>query len=296
MSISQLTIFGVGLIGGSLAKSLKKANYCKKIVGCSRNENNLKRAVELGVIDSYSLDPIDAVKDADMVLLAVPLGAMENVLNKIKNNLRDDAIITDAGSAKASVIEAVNNVFTGGYSHFVAGHPIAGREQSGVEAAIDDLYVGRKTILTPLESTDESALQAVASMWEVAGANVELMQVEQHDKVLAATSHLPHLLAYNLVETLSRSEESEDIFRYAAGGFKDFTRIASSDPVMWRDICMANSSAVLQMIESYQDSLSKLAALIEKKDAEGVIDIFCSAKKSRDVFVKKFQSEIKAKD
>ena len=295
MSISQLTIFGVGLIGGSLAKALKKANYCQKIVGCSRNENNLKRAVELGVIDSYSLDPAEAAKNADIILLAVPLGAMEHVLNKIKHSLRDDAIITDAGSSKASVIAAVNNVFTNGYARFVAGHPIAGREQSGVEAAIDDLYIGRRTILTPLDSTDESAVLAVASMWEVAGANIELMQVEQHDKVLAATSHLPHLLAYNLVETLSRSEESEDIFRYAAGGFKDFTRIASSDPVMWRDICMANSNAILEMIENYQNSLSELASLIENKDAEGVIDIFCSAKKSRDVFVEKFESEISTK-
>ena len=290
--IQQLTIFGVGLIGGSLAKALKKVGYCKKIVGCSRNESHLKHAVELGVIDDYVLDPADAVKNADMILLAVPLGAMEAVLSKIKDNIRADAVITDAGSAKASVIEAVNNVFPAGMPRFVAGHPIAGREQSGVDAAVDDLYIGRRTILTPLESTDDSAVQAVADMWEVAGANVEIMEVKQHDCVLAATSHLPHLLAFNLVDTLAKSKESEDIFRYAAGGFKDFTRIASSDPVMWRDICLANRSAILEMIANYQNSLNELATLIEAEDTDGVMDIFCNAKESRDIFVKKFQADM----
>ena len=288
-SIQQLTIFGVGLIGGSLAKALKKANYCKTIIGCSRNEAHLKRAIELGVIDDYQLNPTEAVAQADMILLAVPLGAMETVLNHIKDALQPNAIITDAGSSKASVIEAVNKAFPQGYTHFVAGHPIAGREQSGVEAAIDDLYVGRRTILTPLETTDKSAIQAVRNMWEAAGSIVEIMDVEQHDKVLAATSHLPHLLAFNLVDTLSKSKESEDIFRYAAGGFKDFTRIASSDPVMWRDICIANRTAILEMIAEYQNSLEQLAALIEANDAQGVMDIFSHAKQARDCFVKKFE-------
>lgn len=289
-SIRQLTIFGVGLIGGSLAKALRKLGYCERIVGCSRNEAHLKRAVELGVIDTYYLDPADAVKNADMILLAVPLGAMEAILGKIKGHLRADAIITDAGSSKASVVDAVESVFTGGYARFVAGHPIAGREQSGVEAAIDDLYIGRCTILTPLSSTDPSALQAVTKMWQAAGAKVEIMDVEQHDKVLAATSHLPHLLAYNLVDTLAKSAESEDIFRYAAGGFKDFTRIASSDPVMWRDICMANRDAVLEMIANYQQSLDHLATLIANGDAESIATIFQDAKKARDIFVKKFEN------
>lgn len=287
--IQQLTIFGVGLIGGSLAKALRKKGYCQKIVGCSRNEDHLKRAVELNVIDDYHLNPIDAVKNADMILLAVPLGAMETVLSKIKNNLLPNAIITDAGSSKASVIEAVNNVFPEGYPRFVAGHPIAGREKSGVEAAIDDLYVGRRTILTPLQSTDPTAIESVKKMWQAAGATVEIMDVEQHDKVLAATSHLPHLLAYNLVDTLSQSAQSEDIFRYAAGGFKDFTRIASSDPVMWRDICIANRTAVLEMISDYQQSLDQIATLITNNDADSLVEIFQNAKNARDKFVKKFE-------
>ncbi len=287
--IHQLTIFGVGLIGGSLAMALKKANYCQKIVGCSRNESHLQHAVELDVIDEYYLDPAKAAENADMILLAVPLGAMETVLKQIKNSLCRDAIITDAGSSKASVIQAVKNVFGADYSQFVAGHPIAGREQSGVDAAIDNLYIGRRTILTPLSTTNELAVQAVAAMWEVAGANVEIMEVEQHDKVLAATSHLPHLLAFNLVDTLAKSKESEDIFRYSAGGFKDFTRIASSDPVMWRDICIANRSAILEMISEYQSSLNQLARYIDNEDADAVIDIFCNAKQARDIFIKKLE-------
>jgi prephenate dehydrogenase len=288
-NIQQLTIFGVGLIGGSLAKALRKVGYCHKIVGCSRHETHLQRAVELDVIDDYFLDPIEAVKNANIILLAVPLGAMETILAKIKNAIPTNCIITDAGSAKESVIHAVERVFPEGCPNFVAGHPIAGREQSGVDAAISDLYQGRRTILTPLASTDHNALRTIQTMWQAAGAQVEIMPVQQHDQVLAATSHLPHLLAYNLVNTLAKSEHSEDIFRYAAGGFKDFTRIASSDPTMWRDICMANRSAILEMINHYQDSLGELAQLIESDNTDAVFDIFSEAKASREQFLKIFK-------
>ena len=289
VKIQQLTIFGVGLIGGSLAKALRKVGYCQKIVGCSRNREHLQRAVDLKVIDSYTLDPLAAVKDADMVLLAVPLGAMETILKLIKPALSSNCIITDAGSAKGSVMAAVERVFPEGCPQFVAGHPIAGREQSGVEAAISDLYHDRRTILTPLDSTHPTALTAVSDMWQAAGARVEIMQVEQHDQVLAATSHLPHLLAYNLVYTLSKSQKSADIFRYAAGGFKDFTRIASSDPIMWRDICSANRTAILDMIATYQSSLSELADLIAQDDSQAVTEIFSEAKDARDQFLKTFK-------
>jgi prephenate dehydrogenase len=288
VKIQQLTIFGVGLIGGSLAKALRKVGYCQKIVGCSRSANHLQRAVDLKVIDSYMLDPLEAVKNADMILLAVPLGAMQTILNKIKSAIPDHCIITDAGSAKASVVAAVEQVFPQGCPNFVAGHPIAGREQSGIEAAISDLYQERRTILTPLTSTNPVALAAVRDMWQAAGASVEIMQVEQHDQVLAATSHLPHLLAYNLVHTLSQTQQSADIFRYAAGGFKDFTRIASSDPIMWRDICMANREAILEMIHTYQHNLNQLADLIKEEDATGIAKIFTQAKSARDQFVKTF--------
>lgn len=286
--IKQLTIFGVGLIGGSLAKALKKQQFCQKIVGCSRNETNLQLALELGVIDEYTLDPAEAVQTADVVLLAVPMGAMPVILEKIKPHLRDDAVLTDAGSTKGSIVDAVRREFGEHYTRFVPGHPIAGREKSGVEAALDDLYVKRRVLLTPTKQTDADATQLISSMWSVCGALVETLSVDQHDKILAATSHLPHLLAFGLVDTLSSMDECEDIFRYAAGGFRDFTRIASSDPVMWRDICLHNKSAILDMIQLYQDNLSQLSALLNKDDAESLLNTFQKAKDRRDVFVKKF--------
>lgn len=287
--IKQLTIFGVGLIGGSLAKALKKHQYCQKIVGCSRNEDNLKLALELDVIDGYTLDPVEAVKEADVVLLAVPMGAMPVILEKIKPHLSKDVVLTDAGSTKGSIVDAVKRSFGENYSRFVPGHPIAGREQSGVEAALDDLYENRRVILTPTEQTDVDATQLIDEMWSVCGALVETLSVDQHDRILAATSHLPHILAFSLVDSLSSMDECEDIFRYAAGGFRDFTRIASSDPVMWRDICLHNKTAILDMIQLYQDNLSQLSALLEKDDAESILNTFQNAKDRRDKFVKKFE-------
>lgn len=289
--IKQLCIFGVGLIGGSLALALKKQGYCQNIVGCSRNEENLQKALKLGVIDGYYLEPEHAVKQADVILLAVPMGAMPALLERIKPHLRDDAIITDAGSTKGSVVEAVQSVYGVDFDRFVPGHPIAGREQSGVEAALDDLYVDRRVILTPLPVTDSSATERIASMWQATGALVEQLGVDEHDNILAATSHLPHILAFNLVDTLSNMDECEDVFRYAAGGFRDFTRIASSDPVMWRDICLNNRDAILAMIQLHQQKLSQLADLLVSDQGDEILSIFEHAKQSRDVFVKKFNGE-----
>lgn len=289
--IKQLCIFGVGLIGGSLALALKKQGYCQHIVGCSRNEENLQKALELGVIDAYYLDPKQAVKQADIILLAVPMGAMPALLERIKPHLRNDAIITDAGSTKGSVVEAVQSVYGTDFDRFVPGHPIAGREQSGVEAALDDLYVDRRVILTPLPITDAVAVARITAMWETTGALVEQLSVDAHDNILAATSHLPHVLAFNLVDTLSDMDECEDIFRYAAGGFRDFTRIASSDPVMWRDICLNNRDAILSMIQLHQQKLSQLADLLVTDQGDEILSIFEHAKQSRDVFVKKFNGE-----
>jgi len=289
--IKQLCIFGVGLIGGSLALALKKQGYCQNIVGCSRNEENLQKALKLGVIDGYYLDPEHAVKQADVILLAVPMGAMPALLERIKPHLRDDAIITDAGSTKGSVVEAVQSVYGTDFDRFVPGHPIAGREQSGVEAALDDLYVDRRVILTPLPVTNADAVERISAMWQATGALVEQLDVDAHDKILAATSHLPHFLAFNLVDTLSGMDECEDVFRYAAGGFRDFTRIASSDPVMWRDICLNNRDAILAMIQLHQQKLSQLADLLVADQGDEILSIFEHAKQSRDVFVKKFNGE-----
>jgi len=275
--IKKLTIFGVGLIGGSLAMALKKANYCETVVGCSRSAESLQKAQQLGVIDDYTLDPVAAVKGADMILLAVPMGAMGSVLESIKGQIDTDAVVTDAGSAKASVVAAARSVFGDIPSFFVPAHPIAGREKSGVEAAVVDLYVDHKVIVTPLPETDEAAEQRVIAMWQAAGAEVESMAVEKHD----------HVLAYSLVDTLSHSEVSEAIFRYAAGGFRDFTRIASSNPVMWRDICLENREAILQSIEAFQANLQVLHQQVAEADSTGIMDTFSHAKSVRDDFMEK---------
>jgi len=274
------------LIGGSLAMALKKANYCESIVGCSRNIESLQKAKNLGVVDDYTLDPVTAVKDADMILLAVPMGAMASVMQSIKGHIETGAVVTDAGSAKASVVAAAREAFGEIPPFFVPAHPIAGREKSGVEAAIVDLYVDHKVIVTPLPETDKQAEQQVIEMWQAAGAEVESMDVEKHDHVLAATSHLPHILAYSLVDTLSQSEVSDAIFHYAAGGFRDFTRIASSDPVMWRDICLENRDAILDSIEAFQANLKTLHQQVNDADRSGIMDTFSHAKSVRDDYMK----------
>lgn len=282
--IQRLTIIGVGLIGGSLALALRRAGYSVGIVGNSRREAHLRKAVELGVIDRFDLDPAKAVEGADMVVLAVPLGAMQGVCEAIRPALGPEAVLTDVGSAKGSVVEAVSRAWGGLPACFVPGHPIAGTENSGVEAAFAELFQGRRVILTPTEQTDPSATERVRQMWEVAGAVVEEMSVAHHDEVLAATSHLPHLLAFGLVDSLARMRENEEIFRYAAGGFRDFTRIASSDPVMWRDICLENRGAIMQMMARYKDDLRLIEDAIERSDGEALLDIFSRAKAARDRF------------
>lgn len=287
--INKLVIFGVGLIGGSLALALREAHYCQQVVGCSRNAGHLQQAIDLKVIDSYSLDPQEAVRDADMVLLAVPMGAMQAVLEQIQPVLPKTCILTDAGSTKGSIVEQVRRVMGEGFTQFVPGHPVAGREKSGVEAAVADLYQGRRVILTPDEQTDPKALAAVAAMWEVTGAVVEQMPVVLHDQVLAATSHLPHVLAFSLVDTLLNMPQQEDILRYAAGGFRDFTRIASSDPVMWRDICLYNSGAILDMIQALQTNLGEFASLIREQNGNALHQRMTKAKQARDNYIARFE-------
>ncbi len=286
--INKLCVFGVGLIGGSLALALKKANYCKTIIGCSRNEAHLKRAVELGVIDSYTLDQKEAVQGADVVLLAVPLRAIGGILENISDALDKDTIITDAGSAKGSVVNAVKTAFSGVLPpNFVAGHPIAGREKSSVEAAIPDLYVDHKVVLTPTSETNEIAINTIKDMWQIAGATVEMLPIKQHDDVLAATSHLPHVLAFTFVNSLSKSEYKDEVFDYAAGGFESFSRTASSDAVMWRDICLENKTAILDAIDVYQEDLAKIKAAISDSNAEEIESLFIQAKTTRDRIIKK---------
>jgi len=283
----QLTIIGVGLIGGSLARSVRQAGACDEIVGCGRDKNHLQQAVDLGVIDRFEIDVSKAVQGADMVVLATPLGAMESILSTIISQLADDVVVTDVGSVKASVADIARRTLVDRIDCFVPGHPVAGTEQSGVAASFLGLFAGRSVILTPLDETSDNALQRVRELWSCSGATISETTVDHHDKILAATSHLPHLLAYTLVDTLANMDDSEEIFRYAAGGFRDFTRIASSDPVMWRDICGANKTAILDVLERYESQLKILKKMLSEDKVDDAIEIFSRAKKVRDRLVVK---------
>ena len=283
--IDRLAIIGVGLIGGSLSLALKQAGSVGHVVGHGRNLHNLEKGIELGVIDSYETTIADCVADADVIVVAVPLGAMQQVFTELKSNIKSDAVITDVGSAKGSVVDAAKAGLGDMFSRFVPGHPIAGTERSGVEAAFASLYQSRRVILTPLPKTDKDAIEIVEQMWHHCGAILETLSVEHHDKVLAATSHLPHMLAYALVHQLSHLNDHEEIFRYAAGGFRDFTRIASSDPVMWRDVCLSNGAALGELIEQYQRELDRIAAAIRNDDADELLKLFGRAKSERDSLI-----------
>lgn len=281
--IRRLCIIGVGLIGGSLARALKQADAVAEVIGAGRRPEPLRRALELGVVDRYEIDLTVAVREADVVVVAVPLGAMYDIFAAIADHLPEGGVLTDVGSAKGSVLGDVRRVFGGqAPSTFVPGHPIAGTEKSGVEASFPELFRGRRVILTPLVETDVGAYRLIKRMWELTGAEVVDMGVRHHDEVLAATSHLPHVLAYGLVDTLARMDDRAEIFRYAAGGFRDFTRIASSDPKMWHDICVANRDALLGVVELFTRDLARLTEAIRNQDSEAILDVFERAKHARD--------------
>lgn len=283
--IRKLSIIGVGLIGGSMARALRDEGVVQEIVGCGRGKANLEKAVELGVIDHYTHDVSEAVRGADFVVLAVPLGVMAQTFSSMKDHLAEDVVLTDVGSVKGSVIQDARQVFGEVPDFFVPGHPIAGTERSGVEAAFPELFRNRRVILTPLQTTNADALRRVRQVWEQCGAEVTLMETAHHDEVLAATSHLPHMLAYSLVDSLAGMKENDEIFRFAAGGFRDFTRIASSNPTMWRDICLANREALGEMLTRFAEDLRYLADALEKGDAEGLLEIFERAKAARDRYI-----------
>jgi prephenate dehydrogenase len=284
MLIQRLAIMGVGLIGGSLARALKRARAVGEVIGCGRNINNLQQAVELGVIDCYDTNPAQAVTGADMVVIAVPLGTIASLFAAIRDNLSAQAIITDVGSAKATVVADARQHLGNDLPRFVPGHPIAGTEKSGVAASFAELFEQHRVILTPLPETDPRAVATVSTMWTQTGAEVIEMSVTHHDEVLAATSHLPHILAYSLVDTLAKMAERTEIFRFAAGGFRDFTRIASSDPQMWHDICLANQQAILQILEAFKTDLAQLITAIQQQDSQYIATVFSRAKSARDKF------------
>jgi prephenate dehydrogenase len=280
--INRLAIIGVGLIGGSLSLALKKAGAVKEVIGYARTESVRIEAKALGVIDVAAANIEEAVSDADMIFVAVPMGAMQTVLTEIAQYAPATAIITDGGSAKMEVVAAAKAAFGNKIGQFVAGHPIAGTERSGPSAAFAELYQNHRVVLTPIEETSAQAIETVRKMWQTTGAEVFDMDVEHHDTVLAATSHIPHVLAFNLVGMLAQRDDCEDVLRYAAGGFRDFSRIASSDPVMWRDICLTNKTAILDLLHQYHQDLNKIEQAIEQQDGDYLIDVFTRAKQARD--------------
>lgn len=283
-STRKVLVIGLGLIGGSLARALRSRHLVDEVVGYDINRSECELGVSLGVIDRIADDLEQAVRAADLVLLAVPVKVMETVLAQIKPWLRPETLLTDVGSTKGNLVTAARALFGVLPAGFVPGHPIAGAEKSGVSACDEDLFVRRKVILTPLPESDPAATLALARLWQAVGAEVLQMEVARHDEVLAATSHLPHLLAFSLVDTLAQEAENTDIFRYAAGGFRDFTRIAASDPSMWHDICFANRDQLLTQIDRFAAGVARLRDAVAHGDSQQLLGIFTRAKAAREHF------------
>lgn len=279
--MKKLVIFGVGLIGGSIALALKNAKHTAEIVGVGRSDESLQTALELGVIDVATSDIKAAVSNADMILIAAPVAQTASILNAIKPHLAASTVITDAGSTKGDVMQCAQKVLGSQFSQFVGGHPIAGAEKSGVTAAMADLYIGKNVILTPAPATDAQAIQQVKTLWQACGANVSEMTAATHDGIFAAVSHLPHLLAFALVDDIASRPNAEQLFGFAASGFRDFTRIAGSHPEMWRDISLANRTALLGELEAYQQELRKLQELLQSENGAGLEALFERASTAR---------------
>ena len=288
----KVCVIGVGLIGGSIAYALKQSAPETEIIGFGRPEDhaNLATAQKLAIINSYTFDIQQAVTEADCVVIAVPVGSYFELFTKIQPFWSNTTVYTDAGSTKSSVVEACERVFGRVPDNFVPAHPIAGAEQSGVTAAKPDLNKHKRAIITPLATTNAQALAKVQRLWESMGAQITLMDVQQHDAVLAATSHLPHILAFALVDLLGRKDEQADIFKYAAGGFKDFTRIASSDPTMWLDICMANKAQIAPLLQELTTELNKLQHFLETEDHKRLFETFTYARNARQRFLDQFET------
>jgi len=285
--IKHLVVIGTGLIGGSLALALRRAGAVERVTGVGRSRENLETAQRLGIIDDWNHDAASAVADADMVLLAVPMGAYASVLEELADSLPVDAVITDAGSTKQSAMDAVAGSRVNA-CRFVPAHPIAGTEASGAAAAFAELFKDRLCVLTPDAHTDADALAKVEHMWKLAGARLKTMSAAEHDDVLASVSHLPHLAAFALVNAVRNSAgETHDPFEFAAGGFRDFTRIASSSPEMWRDIALNNRQAMLEKLRAFQAELSMLESAIEQRDGALLLAEFKAAKAARDAWLAK---------
>lgn len=282
----RFAVVGVGLIGGSCALALKRAGAVERVVGIGRSRSNLERALELGVIDEIAPSPADGLAGADGALFAVPVGQFTKVLADVLPAVSPDAVLTDGGSTKQDVVAAARSVLGERLPRFVPAHPIAGAEHSGVEAAKADLYVGRNVVLTPLPETDPEATVRVRELWAACGARVSDMTPAEHDAVFAAVSHLPHAAAFALVEMLAARPEAERLFDYAAGGFRDFTRIASSSPEMWRDISLANRDALVRELDAYTEALGRLRAAVAAGEASTLEGLYLRARDARNAWLR----------
>lgn len=297
--INKLVIIGVGLIGGSFALALRKSSRVQHIVGVGRSRENVQRALKLGVIDEIGVDLPSALKNACLVFLAIPVGQTDEIMRQIAPYLEPDAIVTDAGSTKQDVIAAARTHLAKHLKNFVPGHPIAGAERSGAGAAHPGLFRDKNVVLTPLDETSREATNRVTELWQVCGARVSLMSARRHDQILAAVSHLPHVLAFALMhhvsdvrngaekgqtkyETLSPS----DVLRFAGTGFRDFTRIAGSSPEMWRDICLGNREALFGQIDAYQRQLSEIKEMLDREDGKALEKVFAQAREARQRWLK----------
>jgi prephenate dehydrogenase len=279
--IKRLVIVGVGLIGGSLASSLKKLHLVDEIIGVGRSEENLITAHKMGLLDLYLTDPESIPSDADMVLIAVPVAQTKLVFEVVARKVSNTAIITDVGSTKEDIISIAREALGNSFGRFVPAHPIAGGEKNGAIAASDDLFLDKNVVLTPVDGTSESAVDIVERMWRSVGANIIRLDASSHDVIFSAVSHLPHVVSFALVSMLAARSDSQQLFSFAASGFRDFSRIAGSSPEMWKDICQSNKDKVLSDISDFKNVLEKIEQMMRGGDFGSLLDMFQQASDAR---------------
>jgi cyclohexadieny/prephenate dehydrogenase len=282
MLFERIAFIGIGLIGSSLARVIRRDNLCRHITVCARSQETLDKVVELNLADTVTQDTKEAVVDADLVMICTPMGAYDAIATDIADHLKEGAIVSDVGSVKKSAIDSLatklpNNI------HLVPGHPIAGTEHSGPEAGFAELFIDRWCILTPAADTDKAATEKVSALWKAAGMMIEVMDAEHHDKVLGITSHLPHLIAYTIVGTATDLEDDlkQEVIKFSASGFRDFTRIAASDPVMWRDIFLQNKDAVLEILGRFNEDLTAMQRAIRRSEGDELEKVFARTREIR---------------
>lgn len=286
----KIAIFGVGLIGGSFALALKKAGAVQHVVGVGRTAATLERARELGIVDAVTTSMEEALSGAELVLIAAPVAQTGTILAAMAPHLQPGTVVSDAGSTKSDVVAAAREALGGKIAQFVPAHPIAGRELNGPDAALSDLYAGKKVVITPLPENDPADIERVAQAWRQCGALIHQLTPQDHDSVFASVSHLPHLLAYALVDDIASKPHADLLFQYAASGFRDFTRIAGSSPEMWRDISLANQPALLQELDAYIAQLTKMRALLANSDGKSLERIYATAQQARHAWIRAIEA------